>query len=78
MFSIIIAVPAIMDLYMGTRSLATNTYPWRQDDDDDSTPDVLSRPDPATPPGAPVLKPGKTLAPGGTMKPRATLSFSAP
>jgi hypothetical protein len=78
MFAIIMAIPAAMDLYMGTRSLATNTYPWHEDDDDDSTPDVLSRPDPATPPGAPTLKPGKTLAPGGTMKPRATLRFSAP
>lgn len=72
------AVPAVMDLYMGTRSLATNTYPWHDDDDDDSTPEELSRPDPASVPGAPAPKPGATRQPDGTLKPRASLSFSAP
>jgi hypothetical protein len=35
--AIIFAVPAVLDLFTGTRSLVTNTYPWRGDADD-STP----------------------------------------
>jgi hypothetical protein len=52
-FALVMAVPAVVELWMGTKSLTHNVYPWQDTDDDNgSTPATLQGQDPVTAPAS--------------------------